>query len=82
MIASDAPAMNSAEASVTADGAEAATNMNTAMPMLPTAVTLAERKRRTSTPAANPATSAPPENAAMATPYAALDSARSALISG
>ena len=77
----DAPAMNSAAASVTADGASAAMNTNTAIPM-PTTATLAERKRRIERPAAKPATSAPPENAAIATPYAALDSPRSALISG
>ncbi len=60
--------MNSAEASATADGASAATNMNTAMPMLPATATRADRKRRISAAAANPATSAPPENAAIATP--------------
>ena len=64
----DAPATNKVEARRTADGASAARNTNTAIPMLPTTATRADRKRRISAPAARPTTSAPAENAAIATP--------------
>ena len=60
--------MNSAAASTSGDGARPATSTNAAMPMVPTTATRDEWKRRISAAAASPATSAPPENAAIAAP--------------
>ena len=52
------------------------------MPMVPTTATRAEVKRRMTWAAASPATSAPAGNAATTTPYSALVSPSSVLISG
>jgi hypothetical protein len=52
------------------------------MTMVPATATRDDQNRRISVAAAGPAISAPPENAAIDTPYTELDIPRSALISG
>ncbi len=60
--------MNNAAASTSGEVARPATTTNVAMPIVPTTATRDEWNRRISAAAASPATSAPPENAAIAAP--------------
>jgi hypothetical protein len=68
VIASEAPATNSAAASASGEVAIPAPTTNTAMPIVPTTATRDERYLRIRVAAASPAISAPPENAAIAAP--------------
>lgn len=79
--ASMAPARNSAPANAHTDGASPATSVPPPVSTVPATAARADPSRRTTSPAA-PARSAPAGNAATAAPYAALPSARSALICG